>query len=39
MKVDEADLAEAKQDEAVAVLKATAGVVKLSLRRYKLVEV
>ena len=37
--VNEANLAEAKQDEAVAVLKTTAGNVKLKLRRFKLVTV
>lgn len=37
--VNEKDLTDAKQEEAVAVLKTTAGTVKLKLRRFKLVTV
>ena len=35
MKVNEQDLSEAKQDQAVAVLKTASGVVQIRVRRYK----
>ena len=35
MKVNDHDMSEAKQDQAVAVLKTTAGVVQIRVRRYK----
>ena len=35
--VNEADLSEAKQDQAVAILKTAAGSVKIKVRRYKCV--
>ena len=35
MKVNDQDLSEAKQDQAVAVLKTASGVVQIRVRRYK----
>ena len=35
MNVNDHDLSEAKQDQAVAILKTASGVVKIKVRRYK----
>ena len=38
MNVNEQDLSESKQDQAVAILKTASGLVKIKVRRYKCLE-